>query len=52
MAQSGSALSLFPLFAAVSIFSVDPATSQTTAIPGIVFTPEIATIVINNDDGK
>ena len=46
MAQSGSALS-FLLFAAVAILSLDPAKSQTTTIPGIVLTPDIATIVIN-----
>ena len=44
MAQSGSALSLFLLFAAVAIFSLDPARSQTTTIPGIVLTTDIATI--------
>ena len=43
MAQSGNALSLFLLFAAVAILSLDPARSQTTTIPGIV-TPDIATM--------
>jgi len=48
MAQSGSALSCL-LFVAVAILSLDPARSQTTTIPGIVLTPDIATIVINNE---
>ena len=51
MAQSGSALSHFLLFATVAILSLDPAKSQITTVPGIV-TPDITTIVINNDDGK
>jgi len=51
MAQSGSALSLFLLFAAVAILSLDPARSQTLTIPGIV-TPDIAAIATNNNDGR
>jgi len=51
MARYGSALSLLLLFAAVAVLSLNPAKSQTTTIPGIV-TLDIATIIINNDNGR